>query len=83
MTTLQLSFIKLSSLGIQEMGIPESIIHAVEQLPQGESFKSTRFFFFAKMTLLILHHGDSMGRVVRASDLKSGGRGFKSLHSDH
>ena len=30
------------ALGIQEMGIPEAITHAVEQLPMGESLNSAR-----------------------------------------
>lgn len=34
--TLLLCF-DLSALGIQEMGIPEAITHAIEQLPIGES----------------------------------------------
>ena len=32
-----------SALGIQEMGIPEAITHAIEQLPIGESVSSARF----------------------------------------
>jgi len=32
-------FFNSSALGIQEMGIPEAITHAIEQLPTGESLK--------------------------------------------